>query len=40
MDDPNHHDNILSPNYNAVGVSVISSGGQVYVTEDFARLPN
>ncbi len=40
MDDPDHHDNILNPNYNAVGVSVIRSGGQVYVTEDFAHLPN
>jgi uncharacterized protein YkwD len=40
MDDPDHHDNILNSNYNAVGVSAISSGGQVYVTEDFARLPN
>jgi uncharacterized protein YkwD len=40
MDDPDHHDNILNSNYNAVGVSVIRSGGQVYVTEDFARLPN
>jgi uncharacterized protein YkwD len=40
MDDPAHHDNILNSNYNAVGVSVIRSGGQVYVTEDFARLPN
>jgi uncharacterized protein YkwD len=40
MDDPDHHDNILNPNYTAVGVSVIRSGSQFYVTEDFAHLSN
>jgi uncharacterized protein YkwD len=40
MNDPAHRDNILSPNYNAVGVGVIRSGGQLYMTEDFAQLPN
>jgi uncharacterized protein YkwD len=40
MNDPDHRDNILNPNYNAVGVGVIRSGGHVYVTEDFAHLPN
>jgi uncharacterized protein YkwD len=40
MDDPDHHDNILNPNYSSVGVCVIRSGGQLYVTEDFAHLPN
>jgi uncharacterized protein YkwD len=40
MDDRDHHDNILNPNYNAVGVCVIRSGGQLYVTEDFAHLSN
>jgi uncharacterized protein YkwD len=40
MDDPDHRDNILNPNYDAVGVAVIRRGGQLYVTEDFARLPN
>lgn len=40
MNDPEHHDNILNPNYNVVGVGVIRSGAKVYVTEDFAHLPN
>jgi uncharacterized protein YkwD len=40
MDDPDHRDNILNPNYNAIGVCVIRSGRQLYVTEDFAHLPN
>jgi uncharacterized protein YkwD len=40
MNDPEHRDNIISPNYNVVGVGVIRSGGQLYVTEDFAHLPN
>jgi uncharacterized protein YkwD len=40
INDPDHRDNILNPNYNAVGVAVIRSGGQLYVTEDFAHLPN
>jgi uncharacterized protein YkwD len=40
INDPDHRDNILNPNYNAVGVAVIRRGGQLYVTEDFAHLPN
>jgi hypothetical protein len=32
-----HRANILSSNYNAVGVAVLRSGDHVYVTEDFAR---
>lgn len=40
MRDPVHHDNIVNPNYNAVGVGVIRSGGHLYVTEDFAHLSN
>jgi uncharacterized protein YkwD len=39
MLDPPHRASILNPNYNVVGVGVIRSGGQVYVTEDFAHLP-
>jgi uncharacterized protein YkwD len=38
MSDRPHRRNILDPEYNAVGVSVICSGRQIYVTEDFARL--
>jgi hypothetical protein len=37
MHSPPHRANILDPNYNAIGVSVIRSGTQLYVTEDFAR---
>ncbi len=32
-----HRRNILDPDYNAVGVGVIRSGAEIYVTEDFAR---
>jgi uncharacterized protein YkwD len=37
IDSPPHRANILDPKYNAVGVGVIRSGPNLYVTEDFAR---
>jgi hypothetical protein len=37
MDSPPHRANLLDPKYNAVGVGVIRSGPNLYVTEDFAR---
>jgi Cysteine-rich secretory protein family len=41
MNSPAHRANILSPNYNAVGVGVMLIGDKLYVTEDFAhRLPD
>jgi hypothetical protein len=41
MNSPAHRANILSRDYNAVGVGVILSGDKLYVTEDFAhRLPD
>jgi Cysteine-rich secretory protein family len=41
MNSPPHRANILSSNYNAVGVGVMRSGERLYVTEDFARrLPD
>jgi uncharacterized protein YkwD len=41
MNSPRHRANILNPKYNAVGVAVMQSGEQLYVTEDFAhRLPD
>ena len=41
MNSPPHRANILSPDYNAIGVGVMRSGDEVYVTEDFAhRLPD
>ena len=38
MHSPGHRANILNPDYNAVGVGIVNSGHEVYVTEDFARL--
>jgi uncharacterized protein YkwD len=41
MNSPAHRANILSRDYNAVGIGVILSGNKLYVTEDFAhRLPD
>lgn len=37
MQSPPHRANILDPDYDAVGVGVIRAGGNVWVTEDFAR---
>ena len=34
---PAHRANILDGNYNTVGVGVVRSGGNLYITEDFAR---
>lgn len=40
MQSPPHRENILSTAYNVIGVGVVRSGGNYYVTEDFAhRLP-
>jgi uncharacterized protein YkwD len=41
MNSPAHRANILSRDYNAVGIGIILSGDKLYVTEDFAhRLPD
>jgi len=37
MQSPLHRHNILGPDYNVVGVGILHSEGNVYVTEDFAR---
>src|ERR1700761_1260840 len=37
MNSPLHRANILDPNYNVVGVAVLHSGPNLYITEDFAR---
>lgn len=37
MHSPPHRANILDADYNAIGVGVIRAGGNVWVTEDFAR---
>src|SRR5262249_45537502 len=38
MESPGHRANILSPAYNAVGLSIIQSGHQLFVTQDFAHI--
>ena len=40
MDSPPHRRSILDPDFNVVGIGVLRSGENIYVTEDFAhRLP-
>lgn len=38
MDSPPHRANILSPKYGAMGLAMVSSGSDAYVTEDFAQI--
>jgi uncharacterized protein YkwD len=41
MQSPHHRDNILSPQFNAVGIGILKTDDLFYVTEDFAHvLPN
>src|SRR5690349_20819359 len=41
MHSPGHRANILNPAYNAIGVGVVNTGHEIYVTEDFAsRMPD
>ncbi len=37
MNSPRHPANILSPNYNAVGMGVVRRGSRIWVTQDFVR---
>lgn len=37
MNSPPHRANILRPQFTAIGVGVIRSGNEIYVTEDFAH---
>jgi hypothetical protein len=40
MHSPKHKENILRPQFNAIGIGVVRKGTVLYVTEDFAeRLP-
>jgi Cysteine-rich secretory protein family len=40
MNSPPHRANILSPDFNAIGIAVVRRGEYIYVVEDFAhRLP-
>jgi len=38
MNDPEHSAIILNPNFNSVGVGIVCSADQLYVTEDFAQV--
>src|SRR5689334_2935872 len=38
MHSPGHRANILNPDYNAVGISIVERGGQLFVTQDFAHV--
>jgi len=41
MNSPPHRANILSPDYNAIGIAAVQKGDLLYVVEDFARrLPD
>jgi len=31
-----HRENMLSPNYNVMGIGIVQRGGQLYIAEDFA----
>jgi uncharacterized protein YkwD len=35
MSSPPHRDNLLSPNFNAIGIGVFRSGNRLYVAQDF-----
>ena len=37
MGSPLHRANILSPNYNSIGVAIVARDGELWLTEDFAR---
>ena len=38
MESPQHRANILSSKYGALGLAIVSSEGETYVTEDFAQV--
>jgi hypothetical protein len=37
MGSAKHHDNMLNPSYDTVGIAALNVGGILYVVEDFAR---
>lgn len=37
MNSPPHRANILDPNFSVIGIGVVRSGDNIYVTQDFAR---
>jgi hypothetical protein len=38
MESPGHRANILNPDYNAIGISIVQHGQELYVTQDFAHI--
>lgn len=38
MESPGHRANILNADYNAIGISIVLHGQQLYVTQDFAHI--
>ncbi len=38
MNSPGHRANIMNPKYNAVGIGIEQRNGNLYVTQDFARV--
>jgi len=38
MNSPGHRTNILNPAYNAIGISIVQHGQQLFVTQDFAHI--
>lgn len=38
MNSPGHRANILNPDYNAIGISIVEHGQQLFVTQDFAHI--
>jgi Cysteine-rich secretory protein family len=34
---PPHHENIMNPDYNVIGIGIVRKGTRLYVTQDFAR---
>lgn len=34
---PPHHENIMKPEYNVIGIGIVHRGNRFYVTQDFAR---
>jgi uncharacterized protein YkwD len=38
MNSPPHRENILDPDYNSVGIAIISRGRDLYAVENFARM--
>ena len=38
MESPGHRANILNPDYNAIGISIVQRGEELYVTQDFAHI--